>query len=67
MSEPRFPNIRVQLVGTDGNAYAVFGTVRSALHRAGVGRAEIEEFLDEAMSGDYDHLLATAMRWVDVR
>jgi hypothetical protein len=28
--------------------------------------AEIDEFIDEAMSGDYDNLLATCTRWVNV-
>jgi hypothetical protein len=62
----KYPDIHVRLVGTDGNAFAVLGAVRSALQRAGVSASEIEAFLDEAMAGDYDHLLATAMRWVDV-
>jgi hypothetical protein len=26
---------------------------------------EIEEYIAEATSGDYDHLLQTTMRWVD--
>ena len=33
--------------------------VRVALKRAGVSSKEIEEFTDEAMSGDYDHVLET--------
>jgi hypothetical protein len=56
----------VQLTGTDGNAYAVMGAVTRALARAGVPKAERDEFLAEAMSGDYDHLLQTAMCWVTV-
>jgi hypothetical protein len=28
--------------------------------------AEIEEFLAEATSGDYDHLLQTVVRWVSI-
>lgn len=27
---------------------------------------EIDQFRKEATSGDYDHLLQTCMRWVDV-
>lgn len=63
---PRYPNIEVQLSGEDGNAFAIMGAVRRALRRADVPNAEIEEFSREAMAGDYDHLLQTCMRWVDV-
>jgi hypothetical protein len=66
MSEPRFPDVVVPLVGEDGNAFAIIGRVRSALRRGGATDVEIEEFTKEAMSGDYDNVLATAMRWVDV-
>ena len=31
-----------------------------------VPREEQEEFMEEATSGDYDHLLQTVMKWVDV-
>lgn len=64
--EPRHPEVKVQLVGTDGNAFAVLGKVRNALRSAGVPQEERDEFMAEAMSGDYDHLLATCMRWVEV-
>ena len=67
MTTPRHPEITVQLTGTDGNAFAVIGTVTSALRRAGVPAAERAEFEREAMSGTYDHLLRTCCAWVDVR
>lgn len=62
----RHPDVEVELVGTDGNAFAVLGKVSKALTRAGYGD-EVEAFTAEATAGDYDDLLATAMRWVDVR
>lgn len=66
MSEPRYPDVQVQLTGTDGNAFAIMGTVTRELRRAGVSAEEISKYREESMSGDYDSLLATAMRWVDV-
>lgn len=66
MTEPRYPDITVQLVGGDRNAFFILGVVRRALSRAKVDQAIIDEFTDEAKSGDYDHLLQTCMRWVDV-
>lgn len=54
------------LIGQDGNAFNVLGKARRALRRAGRGD-EWTTFEAEATSGDYDHLLATAMDWFDVR
>ena len=62
----KYPEITVQLTGTDGNAFSIIGTVQRALRRAGVDAAEVSAFVAEAMSGDYDNVLATAMRWVEV-
>lgn len=62
----RYPKVEVQLTGHNGNAFNVIGRVGLALRRAGVPKAEIDEFRREATSGDYDHVLATAMRWVEV-
>lgn len=62
----RYPNITVQLTGTDGNAFAIIGAVNKALRRGHVPADEIKEFTDDAMSSDYNHVLVTAMRWVDV-
>jgi hypothetical protein len=62
---PRYPDIRVQLTGEDGNAFFILGKVAKALRRSGIETEEIDQFLTEAKSGDYDHLLATCMRWVD--
>ena len=63
---PKYPEITVELVGQDGNAFAIMGRVAQALRRNGVSREEIDQYRKESMSGDYDNLLRTAMRWVDV-
>ena len=34
--------------------------------RNGVDPSEVAAFLDEATSADYDHLLQTVMKWVEV-
>jgi len=61
----RYPKIHVQLVGKDGNAFAILGRTLAALRAAGVSASERVLFRDEATSGDYDNLLATVMRWVE--
>lgn len=62
---PRYPDVEVQLTGHDGNAFMVIGRVCRALDKAGYKEAS-KEFAQEAMSGDYDHLLRTAMDYVEV-
>ena len=58
-------DVKVKLVGTDGNAFAILGKVSQALKKAGyVDLAK--EFRDEAMKGDYNHLLQTCMDYVEV-
>lgn len=64
--EPRYPEITVRLVGEDGNAFAIMGRVQRALRRAGVSNDVIAEYRKEATESDYDHMLRTTMRWVDV-
>lgn len=62
----KYPEIEVQLSGEDGNAMAIMARVTSALRRAGVSQEERDAYYAESTSGDYDNLLATAMRWVTV-
>lgn len=59
-------DVEVQLSGTEGNAFAVMAKVQRALKTAGANDLEVKEYLDESMAGDYDHLLQTAMKWVEV-
>ena len=62
----KYPEIEVELVGTDGNAFALIGKVQKALKEAEVSKEEIDSFFNEATSGDYNHLLRTCMSWVNV-
>ena len=66
MTTTKYPEITVQLSGAEGNAYAVMAKVSTALRRAGVSDADVGLYRDESLSGDYDHLLRTAMAWVNV-
>jgi hypothetical protein len=63
---PKYPEIAVRLIGTDGNAFAVMGAVVKALKAAKVSQEERDAFMAEATAGDYDALLATCLRWVEV-
>ena len=53
----------VQLTGEDGNAFAILGRVKRAITHS--NHPELAEaFMQEAIAGDYDHLLCTCMRYV---
>jgi len=56
----------VKLIGQDGNAFAIMGRVKKALRHAGADTEYINKYLNEATSGDYDHLLVVSMEYVDV-
>lgn len=62
----KYPNIGVNLIGEDGNAFSLIGSVSDALRRSGVARDIISEFRQEATSGDYDNVLATIAKWVRI-
>jgi hypothetical protein len=62
----KYPEIEVSILGRDGNAFAIMGTIQTALSKAGVSKDEISLYIKESMSGDYENLLRTAMRWVSV-
>jgi hypothetical protein len=60
-------DVKVKLSGNDGNAFAVMGAVKSALKKAGASKEELDQYLSDSMSGDYDNLLRVAMDWVKVK
>lgn len=63
---PKYPEVHVQLTGNDGNAFAILGRCRAAARAKNVPLNECNEFIDEATTGDYNHLLATAMKWFTI-
>lgn len=65
MSVPR-KRATVRLSDGDGNSFVILGTCVQAAKRAGYTPEQIAEFKAEALEGDYDHLLQTAMKWFEV-
>jgi len=57
----------VKLVGRDGNAFVILGACQRAARKAGWGEDQIKSVMNEMTSGDYNNLLATAMKHFDVR
>lgn len=63
---PKYPHIEVKLSDGSGNPFAIIAAVSRAMRRAGLPDQEIDDFRKEACSGDYDHVLQTAMATVEV-
>lgn len=59
-------DIDVELIGQDGNAFAIMGAVDRALRSAGVSKDERNAYMNEAMSGDYGNLLRVTAEWVNI-
>lgn len=53
----------LELVGTDGNAFALLGKARRVALQ---NEMDWDTIKKEAMAGDYDHLLQTLMKHFDV-
>jgi hypothetical protein len=68
MSEqyPKYPRIVVSLINQDGNAFSILGKTIREMRRNHVSEHEINAFVKEASSGDYDHLLAVVQKYVQV-
>jgi hypothetical protein len=49
--------VKLRLIGLDGNAFSLMGAFRSQAKKEKWTKEEIEAVLDDAMSGDYNHLL----------
>ena len=64
MSTP-LTNAKVKLSGEDGNAFFILAKVRNAIKKSDHPEL-VDEFYKEATSGDYDNLLVTCMKYVEV-
>ncbi len=64
---PRYPDVVVQLSGEDGNAFAILGRCQRAAKQAKLDPDLIAQFREDAMQGDYGHLLTTCQAWFMVQ
>ena len=63
---PKYPNITVELIGIDSNAFSILGACTRAMRKAHLPQSEIEAFTTEATNSDYNHLLITCTEWFNV-
>lgn len=53
------------LVGINGNAYSIMGYVRVAMDDAKMTNDDIDSYIKDATSSDYNHLLAVSCEMID--
>ena len=53
------------LVGINGNAYSIMSYVRDAMHDANMTNKDIDAYVKDATSSDYNHLLAVSCEMID--
>jgi hypothetical protein len=66
MKESKMVTTKLKLIGLDGNAFLILSRARTSAVRAGWTGEEIDRMMEEAKSGNYDHLLQTMMKYFDV-
>lgn len=59
------PNLKI--VGEDGNAFNILGLARRSATKAGWSKDKVDKYMTEAMSGDYNHLLATTAKYFNIK
>ena len=56
----------VRLSGKDGNAFNIMAIVSKALRKNGADKEFVNKYFEESTSGNYDYLLQTATKYVNV-
>ena len=58
-----YKKVSVELIGQDGDAFAIMGRVIRAMKKADIPKEIRNEYRREAMSGDYSHLIYTTLQY----
>jgi hypothetical protein len=59
------PKVQMQLIGADGNAFAILSRFKREARKQGWDADSISRVIDEATSGDYHNLLSVIVQYVD--
>lgn len=57
---------KVKLIGENGNAFSIISKVKKEMRDSGYPKFVIKEYEKNCTRGDYNNLLQTTMRFVDV-
>ena len=56
--------MKYSLRGVNGNALSVVAYVKNAMKQEGASKEQIERYVEEALSGDYNQVLMTSMEYL---
>lgn len=57
--------VKLELVGLDGNAWFLMGAFSKAAKEQGWTKEDIAIVMKECMSGDYNHLLQSLLKYTE--
>lgn len=57
--------VSMTLIGVDGNAFSLMGEFQHQAKKQGWTQEEVDQVLEEAKKGDYDHLILTLYDHID--
>ena len=66
-SEIKCPNVTVKLTNESVIASGIIDRTITAMRNAGISEKVRNEYIEEAESGTYHHLLQTTLRYVNVK
>lgn len=66
MSDVKYPEITIRIIGVNGNAFNILGICTAEMRKYHLPKSEIDAFFKEATSGNYDDLLCVVMKWFNV-
>lgn len=57
--------MKYSLIGIDSNCFAILGYVEKAMKRENYSKEEIEKYVQDAESDDYQHLLYVSQKMIE--
>ena len=66
MQNIKYPNITVKIIGKNGNAFNILSICVAAMKKHKLPKSEIDKFMTEATSGNYDNLLCVVTCWFNI-
>lgn len=64
MCESMFPNIKIDVCSSQGNAFYIIGIINNILEQIGYKKGERDEVIKDMMSSDYSHLCKIAKKYI---
>lgn len=61
---PKYPEIKLDLNGPEGNAFYIMGAISRVLKIANESQDTIQSVLDDMKSSNYEHLCEVASRYI---